>query len=63
MTVHFTSVDGTRDGRASPFHHNAANAQTRCASQNSLAKGLGITIRYEVVEIDDTGILSKDIRD
>ena len=59
QTLSFTSIDGTREGRASYFFRNESNAVTRMNEQNARAESKNIKTRYQVVTMDLEGIESK----
>ena len=62
-TIYYSSIDNTRDGRASHFHRSAENAQAKVDEQNARAEAMGIKARYVLSETNDGDVESKDIRD
>lgn len=58
----YTTIDNDLTGRASHFYRTEGGAQFVCGDQNARAEGLNIKARYEVVEVSEEGIESKDIR-
>jgi len=62
-TVSYTTIDETKEGRASYFFRNQENAEKCRDDQNARATSLGIAARYKVATTDVRRINSKDIRD
>ena len=62
MSIYYTTINGESCGRASHFHRDRSNAQSRCDDQNARAEAMGIKTRYAVAEHSGDGIDPKDIR-
>ena len=60
--VHYTTVNGTRSGRASSFYKSITDADTVFETQNCKAEQMGIKSRYLVASCDSEGLEKKDIR-
>lgn len=54
MNVHYSTTNGERTGRASPFYSDIKDAGLKAASQSVKASGMGIKSRYEVASCDES---------
>ena len=62
-TLYYTTIDHSQIGRASHYYRGKASALVCRNAQNERARNLAIKAVYEVCQVTDEGIESKEIRD